>query len=91
MSDIMRMNGMNPSGFPIQIHEDINIGLTMDAPDVREISDGLGGKCFVAVAQIGSIFGSEVDGELRGIGRTREIAIERLKQEQKNLADSLWA
>lgn len=91
MSDIMRINGMDPSGLPIQIHENINIGLTMDQPDVREISDGLGGKCFVAVAQIGSIFGSEVNGELRGIGRTREIALDRLKQEQKNLADSLWA
>ncbi len=76
---------------PIQIHEDSNIGLTMDHPDVREQSDGLGGTCWVATAKIGSIFGAEVHGDLTGIGKTREQALARLKEEQAKLAESLWA
>lgn len=76
---------------PIQIHEDCHIGLTMDGADVRQVSDGLGGTCWVATAKIGSIFGAEVHGELQGIGRTREQSLERLKEEQRKLAESLWA
>jgi len=76
---------------PIQIHEDTNIGLTMGGATVREVSNGLGGTCWVATAPIGSIFGAEVHGECKGIGRTREQAIERLKEDQRNLAESLWA
>lgn len=75
----------------ITIHEDSNIGLVMNGAEVREVSNGLGGTCWVATAKIGSIFGAEVEGECRGIGRTREQAIERLKEDQRKLAESLWA
>ena len=75
----------------IQIHEDTHVGLTMGNINVRETSDGLGGTCWIATSPIGSIFGSPVHGECKGIGRTKEQALERLKEDQRNLSESLWA
>lgn len=75
----------------ITIHEDCQPGLTMEGVRVEEIRNAHGQHYWKAVAQIGSIFGSEVEGELTGIGRTRERALERLAQEQKRLYESLWA
>lgn len=76
---------------PIIVHEDSHIGLTMEEENVKEVSNGLGGTCWVATTKIGSIFGSEVEGECRGIGPTREIALKRLKEDQNKLAESIWA
>lgn len=45
---------------------------------------------FRATQPIGSLFGHPVHGDLEGIGATREQALERLKKERKDLADSLW-
>lgn len=75
----------------IQFHVDQNIGLTMREPRVAELPNALGGTYWKATAPIGSIFGSEVEGECVGIGATREQALERLAEDEKNLAESLWA
>jgi len=50
-----------------------------------------GKPCWKAVAQIGTIFGQEVHGELVGIGNTKEQALERLAEERHKLHESLWA
>ena len=71
-------------------HEDSEIGLTMGSPVVKEVHNAHGQHYWIAVAQIGSIFGAEVEGELKGIGRTREDALARLAEERKKLAESLW-
>lgn len=65
-------------------------GLTME--DVTWAHHPNHGKpVWIATQQIGTIFGAEVHGEIRGIGATREIALERLAAERKNLHESLWA
>lgn len=74
----------------IQIHEDCQPGLTMEGITF-ELCPNHGHPCWKATAQIGSIFGAEVEGQLVGIGKTKEIAVERLQKEQKKLYESLWA
>lgn len=66
-------------------------GLTMQGATVIEISDGHGGRCWKAAAEIGSIFGSEVSGGIEAYGRTKEEALERLETERRKLYESLWA
>lgn len=66
-------------------------GLTTDEPVVTEIHSCMGQHYFKAVAQIGSIFGYEVDGEISAIGTTREQALEHLAKERQKLFESLWA
>lgn len=63
-----------------------HVGLTMDGANVVEASG-----TWIATAKIGSIFGQEVEGELRGVGQTREAALAKLAEAQRDLADSLWA
>jgi hypothetical protein len=63
-----------------------SVGLTMEGATVVEC-----GGTWMATAQIGSIFGQEVEGELRGVGPTREAALAKLAEAQRDLADSLWA
>lgn len=65
-------------------------GLTMEGAVIEEITNAHGQHYFKATAQIGTIFGSEVEGELTGIGSTREKALEKLAQEQHKLHESLW-
>lgn len=49
---------------------DSEIGMTMGETTVKQLPDGT----WKATAPIGSIFGSEVDGECSGTGPTREAA-----------------
>lgn len=74
----------------IQYHECKEIGLTMAEAEVREVHNAHGQHYWIAIAQIGSVFGAEVEGELKGIGKTKEQALERLAEERKKLAESLW-
>lgn len=69
---------------------DCTPGLTMESVVVTEITNAHGQHYFKAVAAIGSIFGHEVEGECFGIGRTREEALARFKEDQAKLSKSLW-
>lgn len=71
----------------IQCFVDSEIGMTMGDTTVKQLPDGT----WKATCPIGTIFGSEVEGECRGVGATKEAALEALKQDRKNLNDSLWA
>lgn len=87
----MRINGMSPSGLPIgepiRCFVDSEIGMTMGDTTVKQLPDGT----WKATCPIGTIFGSEVEGECSGTGATKEAALEALKQDRKKLNDSLWA
>ncbi len=75
-----------------QIHIDKNIGIAMGS-DVQfeEKRNVDGAPYWNAIRQIGSLFGSPVDGQCEGIGRTKEEAVERLQKDEAKLAESLWA
>lgn len=66
---------------------DYEIGMTMGDTTVKQLPDGT----WKATCPIGTLFGSEVEGECSGTGATKEAALEALKQDRKNLNDSLWA
>lgn len=72
------------------IHEDCTPGLIMGGV-VFELCPNHGRPCWKAIAQIETIFGSEVEGELVGIGKTKQIALERLAEEKRKLHESLFA
>lgn len=74
---------MNP------VHYDCTPGLTMDDAVLTEIPNH-GKPCWKAVAQIGTIFGGEVSGELTGFGATKEKALEALAEERRKLHEWLW-
>lgn len=76
---------MNPN--QISVHTDTEVGMTMGDTTVKQLQDGT----WKATCPIGTIFGSEVEGECSGTGTTKEAALEALKQDRKNLNDSLWA
>lgn len=57
---------------------------------IHEIHNAHGQHYFKATQPIGSLFGHEVHGELTGMGRTKEKALENLTKERKKLYDSLW-
>lgn len=84
-SDQMRMNGMTPGGF--SYFSDSEIGMTMGETKVEQLPNG----SWLASCPIGTLFGSEVEGECRGEGPTKEAALEALARDRKNLNDSLWA
>jgi len=65
---------------------DSEIGMTMGDTTVKQLPDGT----WKATCPIGTIFGSEVEGECSGAGATKEAALETLKQDRKNLNESLW-
>lgn len=67
------------------------IGLTTGKPVVEEIHNGHGQHYWKATANIESVFGSEVSGQVSGIGKTRKQAMDRLNDEITKLAESLWA
>jgi hypothetical protein len=72
------------------VHIDKEPGLTMNEAVVEEINNCHGQHYWKATSQIGSLFGQPVEGELVGIGKTREIALARLAEERAKLYDSLW-
>lgn len=77
----------------IQTHICNNIGATFDDDITFEQKlncDGVN-KYWIAKQKIGTLFGSEVDGECSGIGNTKEEALKRLEEDKTKLADSLWA
>lgn len=76
---------------PVHIHHSCSPGLTMEDVKVEDITNGMGQHYFKATSKIGSIFGAEVEVELSAIGLTREIALIRLQEEQRQLYESLWA
>lgn len=71
----------------IQCFEDSEIGMTMGDTTVKQLPDGT----WKATCPIGTIFGSEVEGECSGTGATKEAALEALAKDRRNLNDSLWA
>lgn len=73
-------------------HFDCHPGLTMEGIrlEQRTQPDGVT-KYWHAEQDIGSIFGSEVEGSCEGMGTTKEAAIEKLKEAVKRLHESLWA
>lgn len=73
------------------MHMDCQPGLIMDGTKVVEIRNAHGQHYWKATARIGSIFGADVEGELNGIGRTKEQALQRLEEERKKLYESMWA
>lgn len=70
----------------IQIHVDTEIGMTMGETTVEQLADGT----WKAICPIGTLFGSEVDGQCMGVGATREEALAALKVDRKNLSESMW-
>jgi len=74
---------------------DSNVGMTTEGFKIEEIHNDHGQHYFKATTRVNSIFGHEFSddecGKLEAIGKTREIAIERLKKELKDFNDSLWA
>jgi hypothetical protein len=71
----------------IECHE---IGLVMNGAKVTQHTNWFGQTWWMAEAEIGSIFGSDVNGGISAIGPTREQALERLVEERKKLYDSIW-
>lgn len=63
------------------------IGLTMGDTRIERLPDG----SWRASTLIGTIFGSEVEGECSGVGPTREAALEALAKDRHELHESLWA
>lgn len=72
------------------IHIDKEPGLTMEGVVFEEMPNH-GMPCWKATAQIGTIFGAKVEGELVGIGKTKELALAHLQEEQRRLYESLFA
>lgn len=65
-------------------------GVTFDGVRFEERTNIDGAKYWYAEQDIGSIFGSEVEGCCSGIGRTKEQALERISEEKHKLHESLW-
>lgn len=65
-------------------------GLTTEGAVVTEVNTAHGQHFWKAVAKIGTIFGSEVEGEISAIGSTKEQALEHLAEERRKLHESLW-
>lgn len=72
-------------------HEDKHPGMVTEEAVVTEVNNTMGQHYWKAVAPIGSLFGHKVEGELEGIGRTRDEALKRLADERSKLYESLWA
>ena len=82
-------NQEQPKPAPIQIHEDKHPGLVMGAAVLTEVQT-LDQHYWKAVEPIGSLFGSEVQGEIEAYGRTREQALANLEVERNKLYELLW-
>jgi len=76
----------------LQIHEDNQVGLVMNSEIAFEQKVNVDGAIYWKATQpIGSLFGSSVEGECQGIGRTKEQAVERLVADITHLSESMWA
>lgn len=75
----------------VHCHTDKHVGMTMGKTIISEHRNDYGQHWFEATEQIGTIFGAEVEGEIKGIGATEEIARQRLATEREKLNESLWA
>lgn len=71
---------------PIQCFCCSEIGMTIGDTTIRQLPDGT----WKATAPIGSIFGSDVEGECSGTGATKEAALEALAKDRRDLNESLW-
>lgn len=58
----------------------------MGGTTVRQMPNGT----WKATAPIGTIFGSPVEGECSGTGRTKEEALAALAADRHKLSESLW-
>jgi hypothetical protein len=67
-----------------------HVGLVSDKPVIVQKTNGVGKQYYIATARIHSLFGTEVDGECHGIGWTKELALQRLRENFDKLAESLW-
>lgn len=74
---------------PCAMHMDCHPGLTVEGV-TWEYLPNHGQPCWRATQQIGTIFGAEVEGQLQGIGLTKELALERLAEERRKLHDSMF-
>lgn len=70
----------------IHVHEDTEIGMTMGDTSAVQLPDG----SWKATCPIGTLFGTEVEGECSGTGPTKEAALEALKADREKLNESLW-
>jgi hypothetical protein len=67
-----------------------HIGVATDGVKLEEIHNNMGQHYWKATTTELYIFGYKVDGELVGIGETKEEALKRLEIEKQSLAESLW-
>lgn len=67
------MNIETPGSSPVKTHECRHVGLTHGAVKFEQAPNH-GHPCWVAKISIDSMLGAEVDGQVVGIGPTREIA-----------------
>lgn len=78
----------------MNIHIDTNIGQTDSSVKVEFIENSIGQKYWEATSYITSIFGSVLSKEekikIQGIGKTKEIALQRHAVALKEFNDTLW-
>lgn len=75
----------------VVVHCDCEPGLVPGDVALEEKTNCDGqSKYWRASRPIGHIFGAPVEGEIEAFGPTREIALERLREEQRKLYESLW-
>ena len=73
-------------------HECATTGLQMDNVRTEFICNGMGQRYWKATAKIGALFGGDVEGgDLEGIGRTEQEALERLHDATVEFHESMWA
>lgn len=61
--------------------------MTMEETRIEQQPDGT----WKASAKIGSLFGTEVEGELSGTGTTKKGALAALAKERHDLSEAMWA
>jgi hypothetical protein len=82
---------MSEPNEPIGYFADSHVGVTYEGVkfEQRTQPDGVT-KYWRASQAIGSLFGSEVEGECEGFGPTKEKALERLAEDKEKLQESMW-
>ena len=70
-----------------QAFVDQEVGMTLGNAMIEVTPEGL----FKLTMKIETIFGSEVDGQISGVGRTMDEAKANLAEERRRLNESLWA
>ena len=74
----------------VTCHTDKHPGMVTEEAVITEVTNDMGQHYWKAVAPVGSLFGQEVEGELTGIGQTKDEALRRLADERSKLYESLW-